>query len=326
LVVERLAAFIATASGGRDVRVDRCARLSGGAIQENLALDVRIDGCEHALVLRKDAPARLAVSRTRTEEFALLQAAFAAGVRVPEPLWASEDPAIVGTPFFIMRRAAGTAVGRRVVRDHTLGGERATLAARLAEQLARIHAIRPPRTDLAFLGPQQSVHDFVTEAYAFLDAGGRIEPALELGLRWLDVNAPAPAGAVLVHRDFRTGNYLLDADGITAILDWEFAGWGDPDEDIGWFCAWCWRFGADDREAGGIGSRADFYAAYERASGRRVDDARVRYWETYAHARWAVIARRQAQRHLDGAERSLELLLIGTLAPELDDMLLRGIA
>ena len=324
--MERLAAFIAVASGAGSVRIDRYERLGGGAIQENVALDVCIDGREHALVLRKDAPSRLAVSRTRAEEFALLCAAFAAGVSVPEPLWASDDPAIAGTPFFIMRRAAGTAVGRRIVRDHTLGGERATLAARLAEQLARIHAIRPPRADLSFLGAPPVAHDFVAAAYAFLDDTGRTEPALELGLRWLDVNAPAPADTVLVHRDFRTGNYLVDTNGITAILDWEFAGWGDPHEDIGWFCAWCWRFGANDREAGGIGSRADFYAAYERASGRTVDDARVRYWEIFAHARWAVIARRQTQRHLDGSERSLELLLIGTLEPELDDMLLRGIA
>jgi aminoglycoside phosphotransferase (APT) family kinase protein len=323
--MERLAAFIAAASGGREVRIERFERLSGGAIQENIALDVRIDGRTEALVLRKDAPSRVAVSRTRSEEFAVLRAAYAAGVAVPEPLWASDDPAIVGTPFFIMRRAEGTAIGRRVVRDDTLGGDRATLAARLAEQLARIHAVRPPHAGLAFLGQPQTPRDFVTAAYAFLDAGARVEPALELGLRWLAVNAPPPAETVLVHRDFRTGNYLLDANGITAILDWEFAGWGDPHEDIGWFCAWCWRFGASDREAGGIGSRDAFYAAYERAGGRRVDDARVRYWEVAAHARWTLIARQQAARHQSGDERSLELLLIGTLTPELDDMLLRSI-
>ncbi len=131
---------------------------------------------------------------------------------------------------------------------------------------------------------------------------------------------------MLLHRDFRTGNYMLDTGGITAILDWEFAGWGDPHEDIGWFCAQCWRFGANAREAGGIGSRDAFYAAYERAAGRRIDHDRVRYWETFAHARWATIARRQTDRHRSGAERSLELLLIGTLEPELDDVLLRGIA
>jgi aminoglycoside phosphotransferase (APT) family kinase protein len=278
------------------------------------------------LVLRKDAPSRVAVSRTRPQEFALLRAAFAAGVTVPEPLWASEDPVIAGTPFFIMRRVAGTAIGRRIVRDETLGGERATLAARLAEQLARVHTIRPPRADLAFLGEPRTVRDFVTEAYEFLDATGRVEPALELGLRWLEVNAPEPQEMVLLHRDFRTGNYMLDADGITAILDWEFAGWGDPHEDIGWFFARCWRFGADELEAGGIGSRQAFYAAYERFGERHVDDERVRYWEAFAHARWAIIARRQAERHYSGEERSLELLLIGALEPEIDTMLLESIA
>jgi aminoglycoside phosphotransferase (APT) family kinase protein len=324
--MERLAAFIAAASGARVVRVDRYERLGGGAIQANFALDVRIDGVGLALVLRKDARSRMAVSRTRAEEFAVLRAAFAAGVSVAEPLWASDDPAIVGAPFFIMRRVAGTAIGRRIVRDETLGGDRSTLAARLAEQLARIHAIHPPRTELAFLGEPRSAHDFVADAYAFLDATGRVEPALELGLRWLDVNAPAPADPVLLHHDFRTGNYMLDAGGITAILDWEFAGWGDPHEDIGWFFARSWRFGMNEREAGGIGSRSAFYAAYERASGRPIDDDRVRYWEAFALARWAIIARRQTDRHYSGAERSLELLLIGTLEPEADDMLLASIA
>jgi aminoglycoside phosphotransferase (APT) family kinase protein len=308
------------------VRIDRYERLRGGAVQENFALDVCIDGRDEALVLRKDAPSRVAVSRSRAEEFALLRAAYAAGVIVPEPLWASDDRTIAGAPFFIMRRVAGTAIGRRIVRDQTLGGDRSTLARRLAEQLVRIHEIRPPRAELAFLGEPRTVHDFIVAAYAFLDATGRVEPALELGLRWLDVNAPVPEETVLLHHDFRTGNYMLDADGITAILDWEFAGWGDPHEDIGWFLARSWRFGKNDREAGGVGSRNAFYAAYERASGRRVDDNRVRYWETFAHARWAIIARQQADRHYSGAERSLELLLIGTLEPEVDDMLLRSIA
>ncbi len=256
--MDRLAAFIAAASGAREVRVERYERLAGGAIQENYALDAVIDGGDEALVLRKDAPSRLAVSRSRAEEFALLLAAYDAGVTVPEPLWASDDRTIVGAPFFIMRRAGGTAVGRRIVRDTALGGDRATLAARLAEQLARIHTIRPPCRDLAFLGEPPTVNGFVSDAYAFLDATGRNEPALELGLRWLDVNAPEPGDLVLLHHDFRTGNFMADANGITAILDWEFAGWGDPHEDIGWFLSPSWRFGADANEAGGIGTREAF--------------------------------------------------------------------
>ena len=37
--------------------------------------------------------------------------AFAAGVQVPEPLFACADPAVFGKPFFVMRRVAGTASG-----------------------------------------------------------------------------------------------------------------------------------------------------------------------------------------------------------------------
>ena len=47
--MERLAAFIAAASGARDVRIDRYERMSGGAIQENFALDANIDGSKSPL-------------------------------------------------------------------------------------------------------------------------------------------------------------------------------------------------------------------------------------------------------------------------------------
>ena len=123
---------------------------------------------------------------------------------------------------------------------------------------------------------------------------------------------------MLIHQDFRTGNYMIDAAGLTGILDWEFAAWGDPMTDIGWFCARCWRFGAEELEAGGIAPRADFYRGYEQASGRRIDAAAVHFWEAMAHIRWAVIALQQAHRHIAGGERSLELALTGRLVPELE--------
>src|SRR5690606_3952518 len=95
---------------------------------------------------------------------------------------------------------------------------------------------------------------------------------------------------VLCHGDYRTGNYLVDAGSLTGILDWEFAHWGDRHEDIGWFCARCWRFGADEREAGGIASRADFYNGYNEVADRPVEESRIPYWEVMAAARWAAIA------------------------------------
>src|SRR5262249_54387924 len=152
----------------------------------------------------------------------------------------------------------------------------------------------------------------------YLDELGESRPALEWGLRWLDLNGRPAREITLVHQDFRTGNYLVDGQGLTAILDWEFCAWGDPMSDIGWFFAQAWRFGTPAREAGGIAARAPFYRGYEAASGRRIDATAVHYWEVAAHVRWAVIALQQAGRHLSGAQRSLELALTGRIVPELE--------
>jgi hypothetical protein len=120
----------------------------------------------------------------------------------------------------------------------------------------------------------------------------------------------------LCHRDFRTGNYMLDGAELTGILDWEFAGWGDPDEDIGWFCCKGWRFARLDREAGGIAERAVFYRAYEAASRRTLDPERVRFWEVLANVRWAIIALQQSDRCLVGGARDLATAIIGRRATE----------
>jgi thiamine kinase-like enzyme len=89
-------------------------------------------------------------------------------------------------------------------------------------------------------------------------------------------------------------------------------------EDIGWFCARCWRFGRVERAAGGIGMREDFYRGYEATSGRLIDREQVRYWEVMAHLNWAIIAIQQAERHLSGEEVWLNLALTGAIVPELE--------
>lgn len=328
---ERLCRFVAAAAGAGRATIASIAPLRGGAIQENWSVDIELEGGpstgRHALVLRTDAPSRVAASQGRAQEYALLKLAQAAGVAVPEPLWLCSDPAVIGRAFYLMRRVPGVAAGHRIVKDLSLGGPRDALAERLGQELARIHAVTPqtvarlaPGQSFEFLAPASGSPglDRVQLYRRYLDALGDPHPALEWGLRWLELNS-RPAGEItLVHQDFRTGNYLVDERGLTAILDWEFCAWGDPMSDIGWFCAECWRFGATDREAGGIAARAPFYRGYEVASGRPIDPAAVHYWEVAAHVRWAVIALQQAARHLSGAQRSLELALTGRILPELE--------
>jgi aminoglycoside phosphotransferase (APT) family kinase protein len=317
-----LTRFLAAVSQASAVDITRLAPLRGGAIQENWAIEAHfIDGSlagEQRLVLRTAAPTGVSASLDRLKEFAVLKAAFAAGVTVPEPLFASDDPAIFGKPFFIMRRVNGIAAAHRITRDPLLEPTLPGTTERLGRELARIHSIRPPRPDLAFLpayeevGPAHQIVGF----RAYLDRHPAPRPVLEWGLRWLETHIPPPIEPVLCHHDFRTGNYMLDGASLTGILDWEFAGWGDPHEDIGWFCCKGWRFARLDREAGGIGDRAAFYRGYESQSGTSVDPQRVFFWEVAASVRWAIIALQQSDRYMIGGERNLELALTGRRATE----------
>jgi len=317
-----LARFLATASGAHVVEITRFAPLRGGAIQENWALDARFSGSalsgEQRLVLRTAAPTGVTASLGRIEEFAVLKAAFAAGVTVPAPLWATDDPQIMGKPFFVMSRIDGTAAAHRITRDRALDPALPAIAERLGCELARIHTIRPPRADLAFLAPYEKVGPAqqIATFRAYLDRHPAPRPVLEWGIRWLETHVPPPTDPVLCHRDFRTGNYMLNGAVLTGILDWEFAGWGDPHEDIGWFCSKGWRFARLDREAGGIAERSPFYRGYESEAGRSVDPQRVFFWEVLASVRWAVIALQQSDRYMIAGERNLDLALTGRRATE----------
>jgi len=317
--LQALARFLAAASGASGARVAGLELLSGGAIQENWGVDAefvegRLAGAQR-LVLRTDAPTGIPSSLGRIEEFAVLKAAFTAGVTVPEPLWACPDPSVLGKPFFVMRRVAGTTQGRQITTDPALEPDLPLVAGRLAQELARIQRVRPPHPDLGFL-PMIDAEQHIASFRAYLDGHPRPRPVLEWAARWLDTHLPEPAAPVLCHRDFRTGNYMLDGAELTGILDWEFAGWGDPDEDIGWFCCKGWRFARFDREAGGIAPRRAFYEAYEAASGRNLDPDRVRFWEVLANLRWAVIALQQSDRVLVGGARDLSTAIIGRRATE----------
>jgi aminoglycoside phosphotransferase (APT) family kinase protein len=328
----RLRDWMAGHLGCPDLAIEEIRPLGGGSIQENRLVRCRLGDAVRAFVLRMDAAATIASSRSRAEEFRILQAVWGAGVRVPEPVGFCTDPSVFGAPFALMGLVAGVGLGPRIAKDLSLGGDRERLAEDLGRELAKIHGTldvrEPVPAALAFLGTPEPdpARAEIARLRASLDGIGAQRPAIEWGLRWGEVRAPHCPVPTLVHRDFRTGNYMVDETGLTAVLDWEFAGWGDPAQDLGWFCAACWRFGRPELEAGGIGSRAAFYRGYTEAGGRAIDPARVAYWEVMAHLRWAVIALEQGARHVSGREFSLELALTGRMVPDLERVILRATA
>jgi aminoglycoside phosphotransferase (APT) family kinase protein len=143
------------------------------------------------------------------------------------------------------------------------------------------------------------------------------QPAVEFVCAWLAEHKPSRVAPRLVHGDFRVGNFMVGPEGLRAVLDWEFSHWGDPAEDVAWLCVRDWRFGELALAAGGIATREELYAQYERATGATLDRERVRWWEIMGNARWAAGSVQQGERYLSGDESDIELLAIARRAAEM---------
>lgn len=304
---------------GPEAELVGLARLPGGASRETWRLDVRAGGRTETLVLRRDPPGHV-IESSRAGEFALLEAAAAAGVPVARLRWVEADPAVLGSPFFVMDFVAGETIGRRILRDERFAAARAALPEQLAAALARVHAIDADVPALAFLARAAGAS---SPAEAELGRYDQIlrdlapdpHPVLDLAVRWLGARVPPARERTVVHGDYRMGNVIVDERGLRAVLDWELAHLGDPVEDLGWFCVRAWRFGNDDRPAGGLAERERFVAAYERARGTTVDRAAVRWWEVFGNFKWAVICIMQAETHRRGAP-NVELASLGRRTAE----------
>lgn len=292
--------------------------VSGGASQEIWSFDA----------LLPDGPLEVILRRTRqwsetgqqgsagmAAEAALLRSALEAGVPVPEVIGELLPSDGLGDGY-LMRRVEGESSARAILRDPDLAQARRTLAAECGALMARIHAMPQAKLPGLRCGGATQERRHWEAAHR---ANRTQRPVFELALRWLAEHEPAHSDpAVLVHGDFRNGNLMVGADGVRAVLDWELAHLGDPMEDLGWFCVNSWRFGNVGLEAGGLGTRAQLFAGYEAESGRRVDAARVHYWQVLGSLKWGITCDAMGLAWRNGSDRSIERLAIARRASEVE--------
>jgi aminoglycoside phosphotransferase (APT) family kinase protein len=303
----RLAQLLALrlqALSGAAAEITGIQRLPGGASRESWGVQARMaDGAERRLILLRD-PGRSDRDRDVAVEAAAMVAARAVGVPAPELYDHGEEALGPGRAYLLMERLDGETIPRRLLRDDAYAVVRPGLARRLGEILARIHRIDPDSV------PGLPRVDALSQVIGLYEAFAEPRPALEIGLRWLAAHKPAPSADGLVHGDFRTGNLIVDQDGLRGVLDWELAYRGDPMHDLGWLCTKAWRFGSAN-PVGGFGPRADLMSGYAEGGGIPPDEATQRWWELYGTVRWALLCRRQAARYLSDSEPSIELAVLG---------------
>jgi aminoglycoside phosphotransferase (APT) family kinase protein len=319
-----LTTLISRHHDGAAVEIRDLKLLTGGASRQTWSFDAFVGGETLPLILRMD-PRAGASSIPRQTEYALLEAAVAAGVPAPKVLMQSDDPA---APGFIMERVEGETIARRLLRDDEYAKAREVMTAQLGTAAAAIHRIDASDDRLAALGrpapgksPAESELDKYETTYRAITP--EPHPAFELAFRRLRQGIPSCDEMKLVHGDFRIGNVIFGEDGLRAVLDWEIAHIGDPLEDLAWVCVRSWRFGSDHLPCGGIGTREQLWQAYEQAGGRTVTPEAARWWELFGNMKWGVICISQAATALNEVTRkalspgrALELAAIGRRTAE----------
>ncbi len=305
----------------RDLAVSNLFRIPGGASRETWSLDARWseDGAsiQRGFIIRRDPDASLLVT-DRDVEFRVMDAVAGSSVPVPKMFWLEQDSGWLERPFFVMERIDGCETNpQKLLLDPSFSPAREFIAERFVQILAHIHALDWSALGLDFLGAPVGLSDCAGmeinrwEAVLNRDAL-ESQPVLRAAIAWLRRHLPPAASRiVLVHADYRTGNFLCNPEGeIMGVLDWEMTHLGDPMEDVAWSCLRPWRWMGDER-IGGLMDRRDFFHAYTEATGITVDEDAVRFWEVLGNVKFAVILLTGARSFCDGRTRSPIMALVG---------------
>lgn len=321
-IAARLERFFADAMPG--ATVSNVAPLGGGASKEQFSFMLRrADGTQARHVLRREPPESV-VETHRLREFQMMRA-MAGTVPVPDAPWVDAEGAWFGRPAMISRfvegvtKAAGSGgnvtglgTGFSPELQDKLGGQ-------FVDLLARIHRFDWRAAELdAFDRPEPGstagVHQVINWWERIWEEDSfEPMPIIRYTAQWLRANAPPIDRVVVVHHDFRAGNFLFDPDTaqVTAVLDWELAHLGDYHEDLAWSLqeGYGYRDGNGRFIVCGLIEQGDFLERYERATGFPVDRRKIAYYSVMNTWKSAIIVLATGIRCVIGGKSHQDILL-----------------
>lgn len=284
---------------GSEVIISDFGRMPGGASKEQFSFVLAgSDGSSEKLVLRVD-PLESIVETCRYRETEALNA-LADLLPLAQARFVDGDGSKLGQPCMITSFVTGVTrpptkgkVGPSGVGTTFSREWRERLTPQFVENLAKIHRFDWRSADL----PHYSAPtDFPTQAGLWqVNWWSRVwredlivpYPLLTMAEGWMRRNLPACDDPVLIHGDYRTGNFMFDpvSGEMTAILDWELAHLGDFHEDLGWTMQRLFAGAADDSGevmVCNLLTREALIEQYERTTGRKVNLRTLAFYEILA--------------------------------------------
>ncbi|WP_102141957.1 phosphotransferase family protein [Mycobacterium hubeiense] len=211
---------------------------SGAHHAEELVLRTQAD--DHQLFTGPDAPRQAEV----------MQRLGAQGIPVPEIVGIERDAAILGSPFYVMRRVRGRTPSdvpswhKRGWTVELTASQRELLCDNGLRALVALHRVRDADT-LRFLRGGGDADGTALQRYLDKLSGWydwcRDDLAvgadtLAHALRTIRDRAPDTDAETVVWGDARVGNMCFGDDlSVVALFDWETATTGPPDIDLGWW-------------------------------------------------------------------------------------------
>ncbi|WP_406470320.1 phosphotransferase family protein [Streptomyces sp. NBC_01615] len=245
---------------------------------------------------------------------------------VPRTVALCEDPAVIGTPFYVMRRLLGPIPRKDLPHGVVLDREQtAALCRNVIDLLVDLHAVDLTATGLGDLGKGDGYVRRQVEGWSerYRTARTWNVGGFERVMRWLADNQPADRPHTLVHNDFRFGNVVLEPEDPTrpvGLLDWELATVGDPLMDLANSLGY-WVQADDGRDMQafrrqpthlpGMMTREEVVAYYCARTGTGMTHREWAWYQVFGLFRVAVIAQQVYQRYLTRQTTNKQFRLFG---------------
>ena len=247
-------------------------------------------------------------------EYQILRALVDVYPKAPRPLLYSDDPAVLGVPFYVMARVPGVILRNQPPPGVALNpGLMRALSTALVDTLVELHGVDHTAAGLGHLGRPEGYVTRQVSGWIGRYQNARTDdlPDMEAVAAWMVSQQPPSRGAALIHNDFKYDNLVLDPLDLTqvlAVLDWEMATIGDPLMDLGTTLAyWIQANDAPELQTLGLTSypgnltRREVVARYAARSGRDVGD--ILFYYVFGLFKVGVIGQQIYYRYRQGFTR-----------------------